>query len=105
MPKLAHWNRLDTTHAVDFSGRELNKIDVSDGSRTTKLTLTLNAEIIRRLEQSFVREDNEKSRQILAKQTATLALRLPRRSVEPIRRAHHGGPGRGEAPRRQARRP
>jgi hypothetical protein len=36
--------------------------------------LTLNAEIIRRLEQSFGREDNEKSRQLLAEQSATAAI-------------------------------
>jgi hypothetical protein len=39
-----------------------------------KAGLTLNAEIIRRLEQSFIREDNEKSRQLLAEQSATAAI-------------------------------
>jgi len=36
--------------------------------------LTLNAEMIRRLEQSFTREDGEKSRQLLAQQSATAAI-------------------------------
>jgi Arc-like DNA binding domain len=39
-----------------------------------KSGLTLNAEIIRRLEQSFTRDDGEKSRQLLAQQSATAAI-------------------------------
>jgi Arc-like DNA binding domain len=39
-----------------------------------KTGLTLNAEIIRRLEQSFVREDNVKGRQQLAEQSATAVV-------------------------------
>ena len=39
-----------------------------------KSGLTLNAEIIRRLEQSFTREDGEKSRHLLAQQSATAAI-------------------------------
>lgn len=39
-----------------------------------KSGLTLNAEIIRRLEQSFTSDDGEKSRQLLAQQSATAAI-------------------------------
>jgi hypothetical protein len=39
-----------------------------------KSGLTLNAEIIRRLEQSFTRDDGEKNRQLLAQQSATAVI-------------------------------
>jgi len=39
-----------------------------------KSGLTLNAEIIRRLEQSFTRDEGEKSRQLLPQQSATAAI-------------------------------